>query len=204
MICWFFFLHPKAWSEEFTDSNYLLSNYQNLLNCDYLPLANNSIPCFYKLVTCDIPQNITNAFIVNKLENISEKFPLHAEVTYSCQDEQFEMKGNNTVTCLHSGHWSGSPQCLNNLQHESNVTPLVIVLPMLIMSLLLYLAIRVAFRCIQRKAYNLTRNKMFDAFVCYALDSENHFVINSVLPELEEKYNPPFKLCTHERNFDPG
>ena len=186
---------------DISDLSDLQLNYNDILcNCNYLPSVNGSIPCFYKPIKCETPPNITNACLDDKSIHGSKNFPLHSIVKYSCQDKQFQMVGNDTITCEQSGQWSEPPQCVK----ESNVTPLVIVLPMLTMSLLLYLAIRVAFRCIQRKASNLIRNKMFDAFVCYAFDSENHFVINSVLPELEEKCNPPFKLCAHERNFDPG
>ena len=46
------------------------------------------------------------------------------------------------------------------------------------------------------------RNRIFDAFVLYHFDSDDDFVINELLPELEE--NRSFKLCIHSRNFTPG
>ena len=43
---------------------------------------------------------------------------------------------------------------------------------------------------------------MFDAFVLYHFDTDNDFVINSLIPELEEARN--LKLNIHSRNFQPG
>ena len=30
------------------------------------------------------------------------------------------------------------------------------------------------------------------------------YVKNTIIPELEEKHDPPFKLCIHENDFEPG
>ena len=46
------------------------------------------------------------------------------------------------------------------------------------------------------------RNRIFDAFVLYHFDSDDDFVVNSLLPELEEERD--FKLCIHSRDFTPG
>ena len=51
---------------------------------------------------------------------------------------------------------------------------------------------------------DLCRNKKFDAHVCYDFDSNNDFVIDTILPELEKKPDPPFTLCIHSRDFTPG
>ena len=51
-------------------------------------------------------------------------------------------------------------------------------------------------------AVHLKRNREFDAFVLYHFDSDDYFVINYLLPELEETEG--FKLCIHSRNFVPG
>ena len=48
----------------------------------------------------------------------------------------------------------------------------------------------------------LRRSREFDAFVLYHFDSDDDFVLNFLLPELEENRN--FKLCIHSRNFTPG
>ena len=46
------------------------------------------------------------------------------------------------------------------------------------------------------------RNRAFDAFVLYHFDSDDDFVMNDLVPELEETRG--FKLCIHSRNFTPG
>ena len=45
-------------------------------------------------------------------------------------------------------------------------------------------------------------NMMF--FVCYDFDGDKNFVLNTILPELEENYDPPFILCINCRDFQPG
>ena len=49
---------------------------------------------------------------------------------------------------------------------------------------------------------SLKRNREFDAFVLYHFDTDDDFVLNVLLPELEE--NRDFKICIHSRNFTPG
>ena len=46
------------------------------------------------------------------------------------------------------------------------------------------------------------RNRIFDAFVLYHFDSDDDFVVNFLLRELEEERH--LKLCIHSRNFTPG
>ena len=46
------------------------------------------------------------------------------------------------------------------------------------------------------------RNRAFDACVLYHFDSDDIYVLDTILPELEENRN--FKLYTHSRNFTPG
>ena len=48
----------------------------------------------------------------------------------------------------------------------------------------------------------LPRRRDFDAFVLYHFDSDNDFVIDKLLPELEETRD--FTLCIHSRDFTPG
>ena len=48
----------------------------------------------------------------------------------------------------------------------------------------------------------LTRMKEYDAFVCYEYNQKDQdFAENTITLELEEKYDPPFKLCLHRRDF---
>ena len=60
--------------------------------------------------------------------------------------------------------------------------------------------------CLKRKTRLVSvapskRERLFDAFVLYHFDSDDNFIINNLLPELEETRD--FKLCIHSRNFTP-
>ena len=46
------------------------------------------------------------------------------------------------------------------------------------------------------------RDRVFDAFVLYHFDTDDNFVVETLLPELEE--NRDFRLCVHSRDFTPG
>ena len=48
----------------------------------------------------------------------------------------------------------------------------------------------------------LPRNRAFDAFVLYHFDSDDIYVVDAIIPELEEGRN--FKLHIHSRDFTPG
>ena len=48
----------------------------------------------------------------------------------------------------------------------------------------------------------LPRKRTFDATIFYHFDGDDDFVLNHLLPELEEARD--FKLCFHSRNFTPG
>ena len=48
----------------------------------------------------------------------------------------------------------------------------------------------------------MKRNRVFDAFVLYHFDSDDDFVVETLLPELEK--NRHFRLCIHSRDFTPG
>ena len=50
----------------------------------------------------------------------------------------------------------------------------------------------------------IVRRRKFDAYVCYNVEAENAFVADTVLPTLEENRSPPFRLCNHIRDFEPG
>ena len=49
---------------------------------------------------------------------------------------------------------------------------------------------------------SLKRKREFDAFVLYHFDSEDDFVVNSLIPELEEIRN--LRMNIHSRDFQPG
>ena len=53
-----------------------------------------------------------------------------------------------------------------------------------------------------RRKHENKRNRQFDAFVAYYFDSDNDFVVDKLLPELEETRK--FRLCFHSRDFNIG
>ena len=180
----------------------------NLINCDYLPSCLGTIPCFYKPVTCHgPPPSVTNATIVTEFSP-TNIYVAPAKIEYSCQNETLQMKDGNGSTCLYSGQWSDPPQCveeeLYQVENESRESPLLIVLPVLVPFVFLYLVIFITIRCRQKTISNLTRNKAFDAFVSFAFDADNEFVMDLIQPKLEKEPDPPFKLCIHSRDFHVG
>ena len=165
------------------------------VNFSYLPPANGSIPCLYRPVTCPAPPAVHNGFLVNSV-NATRPYPLGSEQEYVCWNGD-QMTGNNSVTCLYSGKWS-STSCLHK-----RMGPLPIVLPILISSLFLFLAVLVRFTCSKHSVPQLFRNKEYDAFVCYDI-ADADYVHKTIIDELEENCDPPFKLCIHKRDFTPS
>ena len=171
------------------------------MDCNYLPSVNDPIPCYYKPVTCDLPPNVTNARISNGIK-LNGTYLATSQVEYECLNETFQMEGNSTVTCLYSGEWYKLPKCLK----RTNLNPLYIVMPLLIASFCILVITQVSRRyvCGRNKLLLLKRNREYDAFICYNFDEDNDFVLNSILPELEEKHDPPLKMLIHDRNFELG
>ena len=85
---------------------------------------------------------------------------------------------------------------------------LLILLPVLSLLAFCIFVIVIVIICIKKSrkkaALSRTRRREFDAYVCYAFDQNHDFVMDTVLPELEENQNPPFKLCIHSRDFNIG
>ena len=119
---------------------------------------------------------------------------------YVCLDED-DITENKTVTCLYSGQWS-SPICLH--KGHSSMGPLPVVLPILISSLFLFVVIILKFTCSKHSLPQyLLRDKKYDAFVCYDI-ADAEYAHEIIIDELEENYDPPFKLCIHKRDFKPS
>ena len=189
-------------SKKITDKNIL-----DLVNCNYLPSVNDPIMCYYEPVTCDPPPNVANARMINRTESNGTYLAM-AQVEYECLNETFRMEGNSTVTCLYSGEWYKIPQCLkrnNKSLKGSNLNPLNIVLPLLILPLLPFILAYLLLQhmCSKKKTQEyFTRLKEYDAFVCYEYNEvDEDFAENRVRMELEENCDPPFKLCLHRRDF---
>ena len=178
-------------------------NLSDLINCNYLPSANASIPCFYKAVICGSPPNITNARLVKGHKANDETYRSKSQVQYECLDETFWMEGNDTVICRDSGEWYKIPKCLKRKDRSMN--PLHVVLPVLIIPLLVFMISHIIRRNVCGRNKNqdsLNRSREYDAFVCYDYDEEDQdFAENEIRKEFEEKYDPPFKLCLHRKDF---
>ena len=184
------------------DFMYLL-NMSHLINCDYLPFFNGSIPCFYKPVTCGSPPDVTDGIV---MVNVTEKdvYQLHDVVQYACVDNSFEMVGNDSLTCLYSGKWSDPPPKCVHQRKNTSLHVLHIVLPILMFPLVALFIILIILKVKSKTIYLLSRAREFDALVCYKFDTDNDYVINKIMNSLEQICEPPLKLCVHERDFLPG
>ena len=56
----------------------------------------------------------------------------------------------------------------------------------------------------QQSLLKLTRNRTFDAYMCYKVDSDGEYAEDILLQELQEHHDPPFKICIHRDHFQPG
>ena len=56
--------------------------------------------------------------------------------------------------------------------------------------------------CREKKSVLWKRDKEYD--VCYNFDEDHLFVVDSILPELEDNHDPPLKMFIHDRDFTPG
>ena len=170
-------------------------------DCNYLPALNGPVPCYYKPVTCNQPPNVTNARIIT--DNITNEIYLaKSQVEYECLNETFQIEGSNLITCRHSGHWDKITKCE---RRGESLNPLSIVLPGLLIPLSVFILTLILKRhvCIKKKTREyLTRVKKYDAFVCYEYNEQDQdFAEVTITMELEEKCDPPFKLCLHRRDF---
>ena len=184
------------WGDKF------LGNWSKEVNCDYLPSFNGSIPCFYKPVTCDSPPDVTNG---TTILNITQKdiYQLQDAIQYACVNESFQMIGNDSTTCLYSGQWSHSPPTCSH-QVTNPLHPLLVVLPVLLVSLSIFTSVAFCAWCCQTKHNVLKRNKEYDAFVCYCYEGgeDSDFAEKIIPQELEEKHG--LSLCIHRRDFKAG
>ena len=209
-MCWDFkdaclakwFLLIKKAVSKYGWPKHILNGFSRSTDCDYLPSLHGSVPCFYKPVTCDSPPDISNDAII--LNSTQEKiYHIHDVVHYACINDGFQIRGNDSITCLYSGEWSQpSHRCTN--QGNTSINPLSIVLPILIIPFLVLLIMFIKFKVMSKTIPVLSRAREFDALVCYRFDTDNDYVVNVILKNLEEMCDPPLKLCVHERDFLPG
>ena len=176
-------------------------------DCDYLPPLQGSIRCFYKPVTCDSPPYVTDGTKTLKTTQ-KDVYQLHDVVHYTCDNSIFEMTGNDSIKCQYSGRWSHPPpKCEVVKQMKKSWMGLAyIALPIF---LILFLVILLVGITQKRKTVKdspslplLIRNREFDAFVIYHFDTDNNFVVNTLIPELKEARD--LRLHIHSQDFQPG
>ena len=128
-----------------------------IIDCDYLPSLYGSFPCFYKPVTCDSPQDVTDGTV---MVNSTQKdiYGLHDVVQYTCINETLRMVGNNSVVCMYSGEWSSHPpRCVD--QQDNSLHPLYVVLPVLTIFLIIYTTLLFDVWCKKRKSSELHKKQ---------------------------------------------
>ena len=221
--------HGRIEDGEITNGTYPLHAQLNIkcVNETFVIKENSTITCEYTgtwsqppqcvLRACPAPPLVEHAHI----RNVSKVFLWHSKVTYVCENKTFHMEGNSTITCLKDEHWSSAPECVElvpDIINANNLRTLEIVLPTVFVALLVLTSscLVILYKRKLKLKHNflpdaftldnvdLTRMKKHDAFVCYQFDSDDDFVKNTIIPELEQKHDPPFKLCVHENDFELG
>ena len=200
------------------------------VNETFIVKGNRTISCEYSgkwsqipkctLRACPAPPTVEHAHI-EEHHHISEGYPWHTQLTYICDNKTFHMEGNSTITCLKNEHWSPAPACIEivpDIIYQNKLKTLEIALPTVV--IVLITVITGCFLILYKRklklkhnilpseftldSTSLTRIKKYDAFVCYQFDADDDFVKNTIIPELEQNHDPPFKLCIHDREFVPG
>ena len=101
------------------------------VDCDDLPSSGGNVSCIYERVFCDGAPFVQYAAVHWRTSS------LHATAEYTCNKE-YKMEGNKYVTCTYSGNWSTRPRCLSI---KPGPSPLLIVLPILLLLLGIVLAV---------------------------------------------------------------
>ncbi len=90
--------------------------------CNQFP---NGGLCYQKNVTCKVPKEIENGFLLFKgttmIENETSVVPVHSTAIYECYKD-YELDGDATVVCGYSGEWSTLPKCfpISNKKTDNN------------------------------------------------------------------------------------
>ena len=182
-------------------SSTMMESLRTEFDSTYLPSRFGGIDCFYEPVLCeDNLPNVTGARIVKGVKDNGSYVGGHV-VEYACA-EDLELIGNSSVRCLYSGQWSEPPRCVPNI--------LLMVLPPVALLASVVALVVVIRRCRKRRrlALNdgagLTRALQYDAFLCFCF-TDYDYVQDVVIPELQaQNPDPPFILCNHEEDFEPG
>ena len=201
-------------------------------DCDYLPALNEDIPCFYKPVTCKTPPTVKNATMSNVSVNYNDYSVLDAiDYSCNEGFEMVGNKKISCMYSGEWSTAPKCSLLSISTTHPLVVVLPVLFFPLLILFATVILRKRFKFRTkLQpdlkmyhqvdldtilmeikgtdrpllplKRQLDLKRNNFFDAFVLYHFDSNDSFVVDHLIPELEEQRK--FKLLIHSRNFIPG
>ena len=201
------------------------------VDCDYLPSLNGDIPCHYKPVTCKSPPAVKHSTMLNTSMNYNNYSVLDT-VDYSCNEGFQMVGNKNISCMYSGEWSTPPKCSVPSKSTTPLVVVLpVLFFPLLILFSTLILRNRFKFRTkLQpdlkmyhqvdldtilmeikgtdrpllplKRQFDLKRNNFFDAFVLYHFESNDSFVVDHLIPELEEQRK--FKLLIHSRNFTPG
>ena len=195
-------------------------------DCDYLPRKIGNIPCFHRFIGCNAPPSVENAVVVRRDDtaefSCSEGFTLVGYTNITCM---LSGKWSRPPHCVPASLEEETPKLLVPL-----LSVFVLVILIVIITLICRIKLKAkrtqpvnrdqmqadiepkemneVLKDFQRKedpgasVVHLQRNREFDAFVLYHFDTDDDFVVDHLLPELEETRG--FKLFIHSRNFTPG
>ena len=187
------------------------------ITCQYTGTWSKPPQC--ALGACPEPPIVEHVHI-EEHQYVSEVYPWHTQVRYVFDNKTFLMEGNSTITCLKNQHWSPAPGCIelvSSANNEDKLKTLEIAVPTVLVAFLTLTSICLVVLFKRKLKFkgnplpdaftldnvDLTRMKKYDAFICYQFDADDDFVKNIILPELEEKHDPPFKLFISE-DFEPS
>ena len=189
----------------------------NTITCQFTGLWSQPPQCVLRV--CPAPPVVEHAHI-EEHQNGTDLYPWHTKVTYICNNITFHMQGNSTVICLKNQHWSHVPECVEFVPSTGSqkLKTLEIVLPTVVVVFLTFTSICLVIlykRKLKIKVNpltdifgmentSLTRKKKYDVFVCYQFDTDDVFVKNTIIPNLETKHDEVFKLFIAENDFEPG
>ena len=115
----------------------------DVINYNYLPTINDTVPCFYTPVTCQSPPNVPNAKKIDSNQH-NRTYVAKSELKYQCLHETYQMEGNSTVICLFSGEWNEIPKCLKRSNKHPNLNLSIIVLSLVIVtSLIIFILLQI-------------------------------------------------------------
>ena len=151
---------------------------------NYLPSLNGDVLCFYVPIKCRFPPRVENANIIfNSTHEYFSDYFVHDRVGYSCYWPGSILEGSVFVTWNFNGGWTTPPRCI--YKRKAKILP--IVLPSLLVLLIVMFLIGACIYRNRRKKRRgfgeLTRNKQYDAFVCYCYEGQDPDFAEKIIPQ---------------------